>query len=209
MRLYDSKTAPGPRRARMFLAEKGLGFETVEVDLGQGEQLGDAFRRINPRCIVPVLELDDGTCLTENAGIAAYLEAMAPEPPLLGRTPKEKGLVATWNARVEQEGFWPVSDALRNRAKGLVGRAITGPTGYEQIPALAERSRARVLEFFDMLDERLGTIEYVAGEAFSVADITALVTIDFAGWVKLAPADHHVNTKRWSDAVRRRSSASC
>ena len=109
MKFYDCQTAPSPRRARIFIAEKGLDIETVEVDLGKAEQLTDAFKRINPRCTVPVLELDDGTFLTENAGIAAYLEALAPEPPLLGATPAERGLVASWNARIELEGLEPIS----------------------------------------------------------------------------------------------------
>jgi glutathione S-transferase len=208
MKFYDCQPAPNPRRARIFIAEKGLDIETVQVDLGKGEQLSDDFKRINPRCTVPVLELDDGTFLTENAGIAAYLEAVAPGPPLLGSTPEEKGLVANWDARVELEGLWPVADALRNRTKGMVGRAITGPTSYEQIPELAERGRARTVEFFAMLNERLGESEYVAGSTFSIADITALVVVDFAGWVKLGPADDHTNTKRWYDAVSKRPSAS-
>jgi glutathione S-transferase len=207
MKFYDCKTAPNPRRARIFIAEKGLDIETVEVDLGKGEQLSESFQRINPRCTVPVLELDDGTCLTENAGIAAYLEAKYPDPPLLGRTPEEKGLVATWSARVELEGLWPVADAFRNTTKGLAGRAITGPTSYEQIPELAERGRARALEFFAALDGRLAEAEYLAGDAFSIADITALCVVDFAGWAKLDARDGHSNTARWYDLVSARPSA--
>lgn len=207
MRFYDCQTAPSPRRARILIAEKGLSIETVEVDLGKQEQLSEAFRRINPRCTVPVLELDDGTCLTENASIAAYLEAHTPDPPLLGTTPLEKGLIANWNARVELEGLWPIADALRNRAKGMASRAITGPTNYEQIPELAERGLARGAEFFTMLNERLGEAEFLGGDHFSVADISALVVVDFAGWVKLAPGDDHTNTKRWYDVVSKRPSA--
>jgi len=154
MRFYDCRTAPSPQRTRILLAEKGLTPETIEVDLGKAEQLSGDFRRLNPRCTVPVLELDDGTCLTENAGIAAYLEALVPDPPMLGTTPEEKGLIASWNARIEMEGFMPVADAFRDRTKGMIGRAITGPTDYEQIPELAARGQARGIEFFDMLNER-------------------------------------------------------
>ena len=207
MRFYDCQTAPSPRRARIFIAEKNLEIETVEIDLGRREQLGEEFRRINPRCTVPVLELDDGTYLTENAGIASYLEARYPDPPLLGTTPEERGLVASWNARVEFEGLWPVADALRNRSKGMVGRAITGPTDYAQIPELAERGAARAREFFEMLDERLSDSEYVAGDAFSVADITALCVVDFAAWAKLVPAPEHRGTRRWRELVGERPSA--
>jgi glutathione S-transferase len=204
MKFYDCQTAPSPRRARIFIAEKGLEIETVEIDLGKREQLSESFRRINPRCTVPVLELDDGTCLTENVGIAAYLEALAPDPPLLGTTPPEKGLIASWNARVELEALWPIADAFRNRTKGMVGRAITGPTDYQQIPELAVRGHARGVEFFDMLNERLGESEYLAGASFSMADISAYVVTDFAGWVKLGMTDAHANTKRWYDLVGQR-----
>jgi glutathione S-transferase len=208
MKFYDCQSAPSPRRARIFIAEKGLEIETVEIDLAKREQLGDDFRRINPRCTVPVLELDDGTCLTENAGIAAYLEALQPDPPLLGRTPEEKGSIANWNARVELEGLWPIADALRNRSKGMTGRAITGPTDYEQIPKLAERGQARAVEFFDMLNEHLAESEYIGGDGFSVADITAFVVADFSRWVKSGPTDAHSNTKRWYEVIRTRPSIS-
>jgi glutathione S-transferase len=208
MKFYDCQTAPSPRRARIFLAEKGLDIETVEIDLGKREQLGEDFKRINPRCTVPVLELDDGTCLTENSGIAAYLEALVPDPPLLGTTPEEKGLISSWNTRVELEALWPVADAFRNRTRGMVGRAITGPTDYEQIAELAERGRARAVEFFDALDVQLGQSEYLAGTTFSIADITAFVIVDFAGWVKLDAKDGHPNTKRWYDGLKSRPSLS-
>jgi len=208
VKFYDCQTAPNPQRARIFIAEKGLDIETVEIDLGKREQLSDDFRRINPRCTVPVLELDDGTCLTENAGIAAYLEAFAPDPPLLGTTPEEKGLIASWNARIETEGLSPIADTFRNRSKGLAGRAITGPTNYEQIPELSVRGHARGAEFFEMLNARLGEVEYVAGDSFSVADICAFVVTDFAGWVKLGMTEAHTNTQRWYDLVGQRPSIS-
>ncbi len=208
MKFYDCQTAPNPRRARIFIAEKGLDIETIQVDLGKGEQLTDDFRRINPRCTVPVLELDDGTFLTQNAGIAAFLEALVPNPPLLGDTPAERGLIATWNMRVELEGLSPIADAFRNRTKSMVGRAITGPSNYDQIPELAVRGHARGVEFFDMLNVRLCETEYVAGDSFSVADISAFVVTDFAAWVKLGMTDAHTNTKRWYDLVNQRPSVS-
>ena len=206
LKFYDCKTAPSSRRVRIFIAEKGLDIETVEVDLAHEEQLGAAFKQINPRCTVPVLTLDDGTTLTENAGIASFLEAYQPEPALLGTTAKEKGLIANWNARIELEGRLPLADAFRNRAKGLKDRAIIGPTSYAQIPELAERGRRQGAEFFTMLDRRFADAEYVAGERFSIADITTLVVIDFAGWIKLGPAEEHTHTKRWLELVRQRPS---
>ena len=208
MKFYVCRTAPSPQRARILLAEKGIEVETIEIDLGQGEQLEEAFRQINPRCTVPVLELDDGTRLTENAGISVYLEAIVPEPPMLGRSAEEKALVATWNARVEVEGFLALADAFRNRTKGMIDRAITGPTNYAQIPELAARGRARGDEFLDVLNDRLGESEYVASDAFSVADISAFVVCQFAKWVKLDATEGRPNTQRWIDLVSQRESLS-
>jgi glutathione S-transferase len=208
MKLYDCTPAPSPRRARIFIAEKGLDIEQIEIDLGSGEHLQAAFQAINPACTVPVLELDDGTYISENLGIATYLEAAYPEPPLLGTTPKEKGLIAAWNARLEFEGIQAISEALRNRAKSMDGRAITGSQSYAQIPELAERGRARTVAFLDMLNQRLSDRDYVAIDQFSLADITAFVAIDFARWVKVEPdAKKHMHLINWYERVAQRPSA--
>ena len=206
LRFYDCKTAPSPRRARIFIAEKNLAVETVQVDLANEEQLSAAFKQINPRCTVPVLTLDDGTVLTENVGIAAFLENYQPNPPLLGTTAAQKGLVASWNARIELEGLLPVADAFRNRSKGLADRAIVGPRNFAQIPELAARGRARGEDFFSMLDDALAHNQYIAGDDFSLADITAICIVDFARWIKLAPTDEQVHLKRWIDLVNTRPS---
>ena len=126
--LYDCATAPSPRRARILLAEKGVAHETVQVDLRNGEQLGEAFRKINPQCTVPALRTDDGLLLTDNAAIAAYLEARYPEPPLLGRTPQEKAEIASWNWRVEFEGLLADrrGDAQQRAGDGQPGAARAG-----------------------------------------------------------------------------------
>ena len=191
----------------MFIAEKGLDIETTEIDLANGEQLGPAFKAINPRCTVPALALSDGTVLTENAGIAAFLESYQPEPALLGVTAVEKGLIANWNARVELEGLIAVADAFRNQSKGLKDRAITGPRNFAQIPELAERGRQRAEDFLDMLDEQLGKSPYIAGDAFSVADITALCVVDFAAWIKITPSPAQTNLKRWHESLSTRPSS--
>lgn len=204
---YDYTLAPSPRRARILLAEKDIAVETVQIDLGKAEQLGDAFRAINPRCTVPALKLEDGTVLTENIGIAAWAEAYKPDPPLLGTTPTEKGLVATWNARVEFEGLMAVAEVLRNSAEGMKDRAITGPENFPQIPALAERGAKRLTSFIDTLNEALTDREFLAIDTFSLADITALVVVDFAKWVKVTPGDQHAELKRWHKAVAARPSA--
>ncbi len=204
MKFYDCNTAPSPRRVRIFIGEKGLDIETVQVDLRAGEHLNDSFRAINPHCTVPVLQLDDGTTLLDSNAICIYLEEKHPEPNLMGKDAKEKAVIATWHRWAEWNGFAPVGDVLRNTAKGMKDRAITGPHNFAQIPELAERGRARIGHFFDELDARLGESEYVAGNRFTVADIMAIVAVDFAHWVKEDPSEKHANLGRWREAVSAR-----
>jgi len=207
MRLYDCKTAPSPRRVRIFLAEKGIEIETTQIDLWGGEQFSEAFRKVNPDCVVPALELDDGSCISEVVAICQYIEEMHPEPALMGVTTEERAHVSMWNAKVEQQGLWAMADAFRNSAKGLQGHAVTGPDAYPQIPELAERGRARVLQFFKRLDTQLADHEFVAGDSYSMADITALVLVDFARWIKILAPDDLADLARWHGEVSKRPSA--
>jgi len=204
--LYDFEMAPSPRRARILLAEKGVPFTAIQVDLRQQEQLGDAFRAINPRCTVPALRLEDGAILTDNAGIAAYLEATHPEPPMMGRTALERAEVASWNARIEMEGFMAIAEALRNSAPAMKDRALTGAVNYAQIPELAQRGLARAQQFFIELDSHLAGREFIATGEFSLADITAVVALDFARVVRIKPGDDHPNLMRWRKAMGERPS---
>ena len=218
--LYDCATAPSPRRARILLAEKGIAHATVQVDLRSGEQFGEAYRRINPLCTVPALVVDSGDgaplgvdsgdgaplVLSDNAAITAWAEAQFPEPPLLGRTPAEKAEVASWMWRVEFEGLLAVAEALRNSSPAMAGRALPGPVGYAQIPALAERGLARLQQFFAVLNERLAEREFIATDRFSVVDITAVVAVDFARVVKVRPGDTHPHLQRWRAAMAGRAS---
>ena len=204
--LYDFEMAPSPRRARILLAEKGVPFTAIQVDLRQQEQLGDAFRAINPRCTVPALRLEDGAILTDNAGIAAYLEATHPEPPMMGRTALERAEVSSWNARIEMEGFMAIAEALRNSAPAMKDRALTGAVNYAQIPELAQRGLARAQQFFIELDAHLAGREFIATEGFSLADITAVVALDFARVVRIKPGDDHPNLMRWRKAMGERPS---
>ncbi len=199
--LYDCATAPSPRRARIFLAEKGLSHDTVQVDLRSGEQMGDAYRDINPQCTVPALRTEEGPLLTDNAAIAAYLEARYPQPPLLGRTPLEMAEVASWNWRIEFEGLMAIAEALRNSAPAMANRALPGPVNYAQIPELAQRGLQRVQQFFAMLDTHLAGRDFVAAQSVSVADITAVVAVDFARVVKVKPGPEHPNLLRWRAAM--------
>ena len=204
--LYDCATAPSPRRARILLAEKGIAHETVMIDLRSGEQFGEAFRAVNPQCTVPALRLDDGRVLTDNAAIAAWAEARFPEPPLMGRTPEEKADVASWQWRVEFEGLLAVAEALRNGSPAMAHRALPGPVDYEQIPELAKRGVARLQQFFAVLDAQLASHAFVAGDAFSIADITAVVAVDFARVVKCKPDERHPHLLRWREQMAQRPS---
>jgi glutathione S-transferase len=208
IKLYQSAGSPNSRRVRIFLAEKGLSIPLIPVDLGKGEQHFEAYRAINPRRVVPTLVLEDGTAIGEVPAICRYIEETYPQNPLLGETAKEKALVTMWERRAELDGFAAVMEAIRNAAPGLKGRAIAGPHDYEQIPELTERSKLRVKNFFADLDARLSEVPFVAGDRYSVADITALVTIDFAaGGLKLAIPDERVALKRWHEKVSARPSA--
>jgi glutathione S-transferase len=206
--LYDCSTAPSPRRARILLAEKGLAHDTVQVDLRQGEHMSAAFRQINPQCTVPALRTDDGLVLTDNASIAAYLEAICPQPPLMGVTPQEKAEVAGWQWRIEFEGLMAIAEALRNSAPAMADRALPGPVSYAQIPALAERGLARLQQFFKDLNQHLDGRDTIATDRFSLADITAVVTVDFARVVRVKPGEAHPHLLRWRAAMALRPSMS-
>ena len=204
--LYDCATAPSPRRARIFLAEKGVIHETVQVDLKNAEQLGSAYRQINPQCTVPALRTEEGAVLTDNAAITAYLEARYPEPLLLGTTPIEKAQIASWNWRAEFEGLLAVAEALRNSAPAMANRALPGQMDYSQIPELAQRGLVRLQQFFAMLNEHLANRNFIATDRFSVADITAVVAVDFARIVKVKPGEQHPHLQRWRAAMALRPS---
>jgi glutathione S-transferase len=209
LKLYQSSGSPNSRRVRIFIAEKGLAVPQVAVDLGKGEQHSDAYRAVNPRRVVPTLVLDDGTAIGEVPVIQRYLEEQYPDTPLLGETAVEKAVIAMWDRRVEQEGFAAVMEAIRNSAPGLKGRAIAGPHDYQQIAELAERSKARVANFFIDLDARLQQTPFVAGARYSVADITALAAVDFAAKaINMPLPDALVALKRWyASAAARPASA--
>jgi glutathione S-transferase len=207
MKLYDADWAPSPRRVRIFLAEKGVDVETQKVDLRSGEQLGESFLKLNPCATVPCLELDDGTVINQVPSICLYFEEAHPEPPLLGTGAEGKAVVDMWNRRVEQEGLQAVAEAFRNGHPAFGNRALPGPHNYAQIGELAERGQLRYTHFLQMLDARLGETEHVAGDAFTIADISAMVAVDFAAAVKVGSIEGYGNIERWYQAVSGRPSA--
>ncbi|MEI6027395.1 MAG: glutathione S-transferase [Betaproteobacteria bacterium] len=206
--LYDCATAPSPRRARILLAEKGIAHQTVQVDLRSGEQFSDAYRALNPQCTVPALQLPSGVVLTDNASIAAWVEAAYPQPALLGATPEEKAAVASWQWRAEFDGLFAVAEALRNGSPAMANRALPGPVNYPQIPELAQRGAARIAQFLVTLNDQLATNDYVAGASFTVADVTAAVAVDFARIVKVKADERHTHLLRWRARLAQRPSFS-
>ena len=207
MKFYDCSTAPSPRRVRIFIAEKGLEIETVNISIADGEQLSDDFRAVNSNCTLPALEIDDGPNILNTAGIWAYLEYKFPEPPLMGRTAAEKGHVADIRWQIEFNGSMGMAEALRNSTPRMKGRALPGPDNYEQIPELAERGKARALKFLDRIEGMIGEKPFVAGDSYSVADIDLMVFLDFAKWLKMGLSDDAKNAQRWYEAVSSRPSA--
>ncbi|MDB5656615.1 MAG: Glutathione S-transferase [Tardiphaga sp.] len=205
LKLYESSASPNSRRVRIFLAEKGICVSRIPVDLGAKEQFSEAYGRINPRRVVPTMVLEDGTAIGEVPAIQRYLEETYPATPLLGTSAKDKALVTMWDRRMEQDGFAAVMETVRNAAAGLKGRAISGTHAYEQIPALVERGRQRVADFYADLEARLAEVPFVAGDRFSVADITAVVAIDFASKaLGLAIPEDHAASKRWYASIAAR-----
>lgn len=208
MKLYDYGPAPSPRRVRIFLAEKGIQLPMETVDLRAKEQFEAPYSAVSSEAVVPCLVLDDGTRIQESMAICRYFEALQPEPALFGRTPLEQALIEQWSRRAELEGYLAAGEAFRNATPGFAGRALPGSFHWPQIPALVERGRARVQHFFRTLEARLTESPYLAGERYSVADITALVAVDFAGWSKLSLPEDCPAARRWHAEVSARPSAS-
>ena len=208
MKLYDFKLAPNPQRVNIFLAEKSLEIPCVEIDTRALAQFSESFMAVNAISQVPVLELDDGTCIAESMAICRYLEELHPEPALFGRDAKERALVEMWSRRAEFMGYLAAADILRNSAPAFEGRGLPGvPDGVPQIAELVERGRNSLGRFFDHFEDRLGAAKFVAGDAFSVADITTFVTIRFAARVEIEIPTACANLARWYKETESRPSA--
>lgn len=207
MKLYENSQAPNARRVRMFLAEKGIEVETVQVDIINGENLRAEFLSKNPRGLLPALELDDGTYIDETMAICRYFEELKAENLLFGHDAKSKALIESRNRQIEFDGLLPLADILRNSAPNFANRAIAGRENVQAISELIPRGKASFLEFLKRLEQLLEQSEYIAGDDFSVADITALCVIDFASWVKIDIPATHCNTINWYNKVNTRTSA--
>jgi len=209
MKLYDGAWAPSPRRVRMFLAEKRIDVERVVVDLKHGEHLRPDYAGINAQRQLPALLLDDGTLIDDSIAICRYFEALHPDPALFGANPREIGLVEAWLRRIEHDCFQAVVLSFRNKVSVFAGRAVSGQwPPIEQIPALIDRGRCMWEAFAAVLDAHLADRRHIAGDLFTMADIAALVAIDFGIDTRLPdPRDRHAALARWHAEVSARPSA--
>jgi len=201
MKLYDGGRAPNPRRVRIFLAEKGIAIPSEQVDLGKLEQRSDAFTALNPMQRVPALVLDDGIVIAESIAICRYFEALNPEPPLFGRGALEIALVEMWQRRAELHLLFPVAMVFQHLHPAM--KIMVDP----QVAAWGEANKPRVRQFLQFLDGELKGRPFVAGAAYTVADITAMVAVDFMRVSKLTVPDDLAHVRRWHAAVSARPSA--
>ena len=200
MKVYDSKAAPNPRRVRVFVAEKGIDVPFEELDIVNAVNRQEDFRKKNPMGTIPVLELDDGTCISESAAICRYFEEMHPEPPLLGVDGKDRAVVAMWDRRMEFEILLPIANAFRQQHAFFKGR-------IEQCPEYAEVSKRQAIQNLAWLDEALADRKFIAGDRYTIADITALCGVDFGKVSKITIQPDQKNLSRWYEEVSARPSA--
>jgi glutathione S-transferase len=201
MKMYDFTLAPSPRRVRIFLAEKGIDdVELVQVDIMRNANRTPEFYRKNPLGSLPILELDDGSCLSESVAICRYFEELRPQPPLFGVGAREKAVVEMWNRRVELNIFAPVGHVWSHLSEIAKGRG-------RRLPEFGENQKRAALDRIAWLDAELGNREFVAGDRFSIADITTLCMIDFARTVDIRIAPEQANLARWYRAAASRPSA--
>jgi len=200
VKLYSAAFAPNPRRVTMFLAEKGVtDIEIVNVDLGKGEQRSEAYRAKSPLAQAPALELDDGRCLTESRAICGYLEALYPEPNLMGADAYERAEIEQWDRRVELLFMLPLMYWVRHAHPALAA------VEKNQTPAVASFNQTQAMALARYLDRELAHKPWIAGERFTIADITAACGVDFAKLMKWRPDEETPNLKRWRDAFAERA----
>jgi glutathione S-transferase len=200
MKLYNSPAAPNPRRVRVFLAEKGVQVPLEDVDIGNRVNRQPEFLKKNPLAGVPVLELDDGECIAESVAICRYFEGLHPDPPLMGVDAKDRAIVEMWNRRMEFAVLMPIADSFRQRHEFFKGR-------IRQLPDYANLQKLNAEDNLKWLDTELANRPYIAGDRYSIADITAMIAIDFARISKIAIQPDQKNLARWHAEVAARPSA--
>lgn len=201
MKLYDGGRAPNPRRVRVFLSEKGIEVPLVPVSIAEFEHLSPEMLARNELGEIPVLELDDGTCISETIAICRYFEALHPKPALFGENAVDTATVEMWQRRVEFRLLMPIAAAFRHTHPAME------PYEKPQIAAWGEANRPKALAGMKMINDRLATNTFIAGPQISVADITALIALDFLKPSKITIPDELIHLKRWLEMMRARPSA--
>ena len=207
MKLYDCQMAPNPRRARVFIKEKGLDIPCHEIDIMSGENLKDEYRQINSTGLVPALQLDDGKIICEVPAMCRYLEAQHPEPNLMGQSPYEVAMVEQWERFGEMAGMQAVGEVFSNQLPAFTERGLPGMTDVGAVPALIERGKQRVAAFYAQLEQRLSESDYLASDRYTLADITAMCVVDFATFAEIGIPEGNTRTQRWIEACHSRPSA--
>ena len=203
MKLYTFDPAPNPQRLKMFIDYKGLEIETVQVNFQEGEQRTDAYKAVVPSGTVPALVLNSGRVLSSVFAITQYLEALHPDRPLLGTSDEERALILDWNHRIFTDVFKAIADLFRNTNPAFAGRALPGTLDTDQIPALADRGKSQLLHSLTILNDELGSRDYVAGDSFSMADIDLLASLHFAVWAaKVRPDKSLTALTEWRQRAR-------
>ncbi|WP_367714549.1 glutathione S-transferase [Nitratireductor sp. GISD-1A_MAKvit] len=201
MKLYDGAKAPNPRRVRIFIAEKGIEVPVVPVDMGALEHKSDRLTRLNPLQRLPVLELEDGTVLTETVAICRYFEGLHPEPALFGKGALGVAQVEMWQRRIEMHLFYPIAQAFRHLHPAMQGWEVP------QIAEWGEANKPKAQEFLAYLDKELGQREFISGDVYTIADITALVSVDFLRLARISIPEGLDHLMRWYHTVAGRPSA--
>jgi glutathione S-transferase len=199
--LYEDEKAPNPRRVRIFLAEKGIDVPRRNLQILAGEHKAADMRRLNPFERLPFLVLDDGRVIAESIAICRYFEALKPHPSLFGQNPVEQGIVEMWQRRIEFNLLQPVFFAFRHSHARMAALEVP------QVKEWAAANLPKIGEMLTFLEGELAGRRYIAGEAYSVADITALCAVDFMRVLRLSPAEEQRHLKRWHAEVTARPSA--
>ena len=201
MKLYTTTLAPNPRRVRIFMEEKGIEIPVQEISIMEGEHKQEEYKKISPSSKVPALELDDGTVITESMAICKYLELLHPEPALFGSSKVEQAKIEMESRRIELELMLPIASAFRHTHPAAA--ALENP----QIEEYGIAQRENAINRLNLLDEELGEQKFIAGDDYSVADITALCAIDFGGLAQIEVPSSLVNLSRWLENMRSRPSS--
>jgi len=200
MKIYDFALAPNPRRLRIFVAEKGLKIPSEQINILEGQNRTPEMLKKNPAGGLPVMELDDGSHLAESVAICRYLEGLHPEPNLMGKDSREQAFIEMWNRRIELNLFGPVSRVFQNTTELFKGR-------IKQFPEYAAQQREIVDQQMQWLDQQIGNKPFIAGDRFTIADITAEVAVDFGDFAGIKPDLSLRNLSRWHQSVSSRPSA--